>query len=46
MDLLEWASVGMVVENAPEDLKSRFPVVASNNRCGVSEAIEKMMAMR
>jgi len=46
MDLLEWAGTGVVVENAPEDLKSRYRVMASNNRCGVSEAIEKMMVMR
>lgn len=46
VDLLEWAGTGVVVENAPEDLKSRYRVMASNNRCGVSEAIEKMMGMR
>ncbi|MEW6258271.1 MAG: HAD family hydrolase [Thermodesulfobacteriota bacterium] len=46
MDLLEWAGAAMLVENAPEALRSRFPTVASNNASGVSEAIEKWMQLR
>ncbi len=39
LDLLEWSGQGFMVENGPEDLKSRFRVVGSNNTCGVSQAI-------
>jgi Cof subfamily protein (haloacid dehalogenase superfamily) len=38
-DLLEWAALSFVVKNAPEDLKSRFRQVASNNNGGVAEAV-------
>jgi uncharacterized protein (TIGR00375 family) len=41
VDLLEMAGTGFVVENAPAELKLRYPTVASNNRCGVAEAIGK-----
>lgn len=44
LDLLEWASTSFVVENAPNDLKTRFPVVASNNDSGVAEAIKRWLA--
>jgi HAD superfamily hydrolase (TIGR01484 family) len=44
LDLLEWAGCSFVVDNAPHDLKSRFPVVASNNECGVAEAINRWLA--
>jgi hypothetical protein len=44
LDLLEWAGCSFVVDNAPHDLKSRFPVVASHNECGVTEAIERWLA--
>lgn len=37
-DLLDWAGHGFVVANGPEDLKSRFELVATNNENGVSEA--------
>ena len=43
LDLLEWAGCSFVVDNAPHDLKSRFPVVSSNNECGVAEAIERWL---
>lgn len=39
-DLLEWAGVSFLVENGPEDLKERFPLVPSNERSGVSWAIK------
>jgi len=39
LDLLEWADRRYVVDNAPQDLKDRFPVVSSNNHCGVTEAV-------
>jgi hydroxymethylpyrimidine pyrophosphatase-like HAD family hydrolase len=43
VDLLEWAGCSFVVDNAPDDLKNRFPVVASNNECGVAEAIGRWL---
>lgn len=44
IDLLEWSTDRYVVENAPADLKARFPSVASNNNCGVAEAVERWLA--
>lgn len=38
-DLLEWAAYSFVVENAADELKSRFKQVASNNDGGVADAI-------
>ena len=46
LDLLEWSHTRYVVENAPADLKIRFPAVASNNDCGVAEAIERWTSQR
>jgi Cof subfamily protein (haloacid dehalogenase superfamily) len=37
-DLLQWAAKGYLVDNGPPQLKKLFPVVASNNDGGVSEA--------
>lgn len=42
-DLLEWSAMGFVVENAPDDLKRKFPVVSSNDEGGVAEAIGKWL---
>ena len=39
LDLLEWSGQGFIVANAPEDIRKRFEVVASNNRCGVAQVI-------
>jgi len=39
LDLLEWADRRFVVDNAPQDLKDRFPAVSSNNHCGITEAV-------
>ena len=39
LDLLEWAAYSFVVENAPDDMKSRFETVSSNNNGGVAEAV-------
>ena len=44
LDLLEWTASSFVVENAPEDLKKRFPVVASHNESGIAEAIGRWLA--
>ena len=44
IDLLEWARTRFVTANAPEDLRRRFPAVASNNHEGVSEAIERWLS--
>jgi len=39
LDLLEWSGAGFLVENGPDDMKSRFRGVGSNNACGVSQAV-------
>lgn len=44
VDLLEWAGTSFVVENAPQELRERFPVVASHNENGVAEAVERWLA--
>jgi HAD superfamily hydrolase (TIGR01484 family) len=44
LDLLEWAGCSFVVNNAPHDLKKRFPAVASNNDNGVAEAVNRWLA--
>jgi len=44
LDLLEWAGTSFVVDNAPRELKARFPSVASNDRFGFTEAVEKWLA--
>jgi len=44
LDLLEWSQARYVVDNAPADLKLRFPSVASNNNGGVAEAVERWLA--
>ena len=41
LDMLNWAENAFVVENAPDDIKSSFPTVASNDDDGFSEAVEK-----
>lgn len=38
-DLLAWAGAGFAVANAAAELKARFPVVASHNENGVSQAV-------
>jgi hydroxymethylpyrimidine pyrophosphatase-like HAD family hydrolase len=43
-DLLSWAANSFVVENAPEELRTRFQTVASNDDGGVAEAIEQWTA--
>ena len=44
VDLLEWAASSFVVRNAPRDLIDRFPTVASNDDCGVAEAVNRWLA--
>ena len=39
LDLLGWAASSYVVGNAPEDIKEEFRAVASNDDCGVAEAV-------
>lgn len=46
LDLLEWAAQGYVVENAPDDLKSEFQQVTSNNNGGVAEAASRWLNER
>jgi hypothetical protein len=43
LDLLEWAGTAFVTANSPDELKQRFPAVASNDDAGVSEAIERWL---
>jgi hydroxymethylpyrimidine pyrophosphatase-like HAD family hydrolase len=38
LDLLEWAATRFVTANAPADLRERYPVVASHDEEGVSQA--------
>ena len=45
LDLLEWAAHSFVVENAPDDMKSRFETVSSNNNGGVAEAVGRWFAV-
>jgi Cof subfamily protein (haloacid dehalogenase superfamily) len=40
LDLLNWAETGMLVANAPDELKEKFPTVGSNNEDGFSEAVQ------
>jgi HAD superfamily hydrolase (TIGR01484 family) len=42
-DLLHWAPNSYLVENGPNRLKGIFPVVASNNAGGVSEAVNRWL---
>jgi len=42
-DLLQWTAHSYLVENGPDRLKELFPVVASNNAGGVSEAIDSWL---
>jgi len=44
VDLLEWATHSFVVENAPDDMKSGFETVSSNDNGGVAEAVERWFA--
>ena len=46
IDLLEWTPSSYVVNNAPSDLKNRFPCVASNNDGGVAEAVKCWLTER
>ena len=46
LDLLEWTENSYVVANAPQALKAKFPVVASNNECGVADAIDRWLTER
>jgi cytochrome c len=43
--LLEWAQTRFVMANAPAELRERFPTVASNDACGVAEAIARWSAL-
>lgn len=42
LDLLDFAGQSFVVENAPEDLISRYSVVRSNRNSGFSDAVSRM----
>jgi hydroxymethylpyrimidine pyrophosphatase-like HAD family hydrolase len=45
-DLLSWAGTSYVVSNAPDELKSLFPSVASHNKCGFSQAVKKWLTFK
>jgi hydroxymethylpyrimidine pyrophosphatase-like HAD family hydrolase len=38
LDLLDWAATPFITANAPADLRKRYPVVASHDEAGVSQA--------
>ena len=38
LDLLDWSATRFVTANAPADLRERYPVVASHDEAGVSQA--------
>jgi len=46
LDMLGWAGTSYVVANAPDELRERFPEVASNNDGGVAEAIKLWLSAR
>lgn len=46
LDMLEWAGTSYVVANAPEELKERFPHVASSHDGGVAEAVRLWLSKR
>lgn len=43
LDLLQWAATSVVVQNAPADLKHRYPTVSSHNENGFTEAVKKWL---
>lgn len=45
-DLLEWSGTGYIVANAARDLIPKFIKVASNNHCGVSEAVRESYLLK
>ena len=44
LDLLQWSGRGFVVANTPSDLQKGFETVASNNQCGVAEAVSLVVS--
>jgi Cof subfamily protein (haloacid dehalogenase superfamily) len=42
-DLLRWAGSSFIVDNAPPSLKALFQGVASNDNCGVAEAVTRLL---
>ena len=46
LDMLEWAGTSFVVANSADELKKRFPMVASNNDGGVAEAVNLWLSQR
>jgi len=44
LDVLRWAGTSFVTANAPEELRSEFPVVAANDHGGVAQAVDSWLA--
>lgn len=44
VDLLDWADLAYVTENAPAELRGRYAAVASNDKSGFSEAVSRALA--
>lgn len=44
LDLLNYSTNSYLVANAPDELKSKFNVVASNDESGFAEAVEKVIS--
>jgi Cof subfamily protein (haloacid dehalogenase superfamily) len=45
LDLLDFTTYSYIVENAPEELKERYQSCKSNEECGFSDAIRKMISI-
>jgi Cof subfamily protein (haloacid dehalogenase superfamily) len=45
LDLLDYTNYSYIVENAPEELKERYQSCKSNEECGFSDAIRKMISL-
>ncbi len=43
LDLLDWSATRFVTANAPPDLRDRYPVVASHDEGGVSQAVGRWL---
>ncbi len=43
MDLLDWVGHPFLVSNAATDLKTKYPIVASNDGAGFSEAVSRFL---
>ncbi|MFO7891870.1 MAG: HAD family hydrolase [bacterium] len=45
LNLLKWANISFVMENAPEEIKNNFTVTKSNDKSGFSKAVKQIVKM-